>query len=213
LIAQRNELQNLKTVISSSAGIQSDAQALALGFDAACPKPVMQEKLIAKVYELLVSPNSIPALLATPGTPIDQSKRPKDGKRRILVAEDNPSNQRLMVALLESAGYSVDVVGDGIEAVHAAQRLPYDLILMDIRMPAMNGIEATKRIRLMQSPISECPILALTANAMSGDKEEYLAAGLTDYISKPVDFDALLLKIKGYLVHRSGQPENTAACA
>jgi CheY-like chemotaxis protein len=173
----------------------------------------MQEKLIAKIHELLVSPNRDPALLADPGTPIDHSRRQKDGKRRILAAEDNPPNQRLMVALLESAGYSVNVVGDGIEAVHAAQRLPYDLILMDIRMPAMNGIEATKRIRLMQSPISECPILALTANAMSGDKEEYLVAGLIDYISKPIDFDALLSKIKGYFDDRTGQPENTAARA
>lgn len=213
LIAKQGEFQNLKTIISSSAGIRSDAQARALGFDAACPKPVMQEKLIAKICELLVSPHSNSASSANSITPPEPSKRQKDAKRRILVAEDNPSNQRLMVALLESAGYSVDVVADGIEAVHAAQRLPYDLILMDIRMPAMDGIEATKRIRLMQSPISECPILALTANAMSGDKEEYLAAGLTDYISKPVDFDVLLLKIKGYFDDRTGRPENAAAFA
>ncbi len=213
LIAKRAELQSLKTVISSSAGIQSDAQARALGFDAACPKPVMQEKLIAKIYELLVSPHRDSALLAGSRTAIEPSSRQKDGKWRILVAEDNPSNQRLMVALLEGAGYSVDVAADGIEAVHAAQRLPYDLILMDIRMPAMSGIEATKRIRLMQSPISECPILALTANAMSGDKEEYLAAGLNDYISKPVDSDALLSKIKGYFDDRTQRPKNTAACA
>lgn len=213
LIAKQTELKNLKTIISSSAGIQSDAQARALGFDGACPKPVMQEKLIAKVYEVLVSPGTASAPLADAKTPIGQPQRLKDGKWRILVAEDNPSNQRLIVALLERAGYSVDVVADGVEAVHAAQVLPYDLILMDIRMPVMGGIEATKRIRSMQSPIADCPILALTANAMSGDKEEYLAAGLTDYISKPVDFDALLSKIKGYLDDRRRLPENTAASA
>ena len=96
-------------------------------------------------------------------------------------------------------GYTVDIVADGVEAVHAAQRLPYDLILMDIRMPVMGGIEATRRIRSLNSPAAKCPILALTANAMVGDREEYLAAGMNDYISKPIDLKGLVAKIKHYL--------------
>ena len=106
---------------------------------------------------------------------------------RILVAEDNHVNQMLVTAMLEKHGHHVDVAANGAEAVEAARTAPYDLILMDIQMPEMDGMTATRKIREMPSPIGEIPILALTANVMPGQREEYLSAGMNDYVSKPID--------------------------
>jgi CheY-like chemotaxis protein len=99
------------------------------------------------------------------------------------VAEDNPINQQLTVLLLERAGYRPDVVGNGLEALDALDRQPYDVVLMDVQMPEMDGLEATRRIRQRgHGPF----IVAVTANAMEGDREMCLAAGVDDYISKPI---------------------------
>ncbi len=113
---------------------------------------------------------------------------------RVLLAEDSPSNQMVFQAMLMGTGYQVDVVSDGIEAVEAAQKLPYDLILMDIYMPRMDGIEATQQIR-GKDHLLNIPIIALTANAMKGDQERFIAAGMDDYLPKPVDKSRLLEKL------------------
>jgi signal transduction histidine kinase/DNA-binding response OmpR family regulator len=205
LIREQPQYAGLKLIISSSGGITFDQQARALGFDAACPKPVMQEKLVRQVYELLQQPVAPPShaplvllepvvVAAAPPPEEDKSR-----KHRLLVAEDNPINQRLIGTALKQAGYIVDMVGDGVEAVHAVQRLPYDLVLMDIRMPVMSGVEATQRIRSMSGPAASLPIIAMTANTMVGDREEYLDSGMNDYVAKPIDFHLLMRKITNYL--------------
>jgi CheY-like chemotaxis protein/HPt (histidine-containing phosphotransfer) domain-containing protein len=89
--------------------------------------------------------------------------------------------------LLGKSGHYVDVVGDGAEAVEAVKKVHYDLILMDIQMPEMDGPTATKVIRRLERPVSHIPIIALTANAMLGQREEYLAAGMDDYVTKPIE--------------------------
>jgi signal transduction histidine kinase/CheY-like chemotaxis protein len=186
-------------------GTASNQQAQAAAFDAACSKPVTPEKLLLMVHRLLSEETSRPVEnKPQKATPVLKQREPGDAGRRILVAEDNPTNKRLIAAMLERAGYSIDIVADGVEAVEAAGRVPYDLIIMDIRMPSMNGIEATRHIRSMSGPVSRCPILALTANAMVGDREEYMAAGMTDYISKPIDFEVLIGKIEHYLSKKDG---------
>jgi signal transduction histidine kinase/CheY-like chemotaxis protein len=106
---------------------------------------------------------------------------------RILVAEDNPVNQEIVVAVLQSDGHSVDVVENGLEAITALKDLEYDLVLMDVHMPEMDGIAATSVIRDLDSDVSNIPIIALTADAMVGDREKYIAAGMDGYVSKPFE--------------------------
>ena len=113
-------------------------------------------------------------------------------KGRVLVAEDNPANQMIIQSLLGRLGLSVDVVADGLEAVNAASNRPYDLILMDIGMPEMDGVAATRIIRTLEGPMARVPIVAVTAHVMRGERESLLTQGLDDYLSKPIDRTALL---------------------
>lgn len=105
--------------------------------------------------------------------------------QRILLVEDNPVNQTVIEAMLRSLGYAVTLVDDGSQAVQRVQEQHFDLILMDCRLPLMDGYEATRRIRQLTNPMAQCPIIALTANALQGDREECLAAGMDDYMAKP----------------------------
>ena len=111
---------------------------------------------------------------------------------RILVAEDNNVNQMVIGAILKKAGHNVDIVGNGIEAVAAVMRSQYDLILMDVQMPEMDGATATRKIRKISGYPQRVPIVAVTANAMLGDREKYLDAGMSDYLSKPITAHRLL---------------------
>ena len=103
---------------------------------------------------------------------------------------------RLGKAGIERAGHRCDTVGNGLEAVAAVLRMPYDLVLMDIQMPEMDGMSATRRIRATESPVAQVPIIALTANAMKGDREQYLDAGMDEYVSKPIDPAQLFAAIR-----------------
>ena len=133
-------------------------------------------------------PDGSPALPAIHVT----GKRPQlHGGLRILVAEDNGVNQLLTEAYIRKLGHSCDIVANGLEAVHQVQAAPYDLVLMDVQMPEMDGIEATREIRALAAPLARIPVIALTANAMAADREKYLAAGMDDYVSKPFEIEAL----------------------
>ncbi|MEM1126080.1 MAG: response regulator [Bacteroidota bacterium] len=112
-------------------------------------------------------------------------------KLRVLLAEDNLVNQKVAIRMLSRIGYEADVVVNGQEAVDALSRTPYDVIFMDMQMPVMDGLEATRVIRDTVSSERQPHIIALTANAMRGDKERCMAAGMNDYISKPVQMDIL----------------------
>jgi CheY-like chemotaxis protein len=108
-----------------------------------------------------------------------------------LVAEDNEVNQKLTLLLLEKMGYAADLASDGLQAFEALQRERYDVVLMDVEMPVMDGLEASRRIH-REWPANERPrIIAMTANAMQGDRETCLAAGMDDYLSKPIHAHAL----------------------
>ena len=116
---------------------------------------------------------------------------------RVLVAEDNLVNQRIALAHLKKMGYSCDTVANGLEVLDALGRIPYDLILMDVQMPEMDGFEATRRIRELEKATGRrTRIVAMTAHAMAGDRERCLAAGMDDYVSKPLRKDDLLRALK-----------------
>jgi len=114
---------------------------------------------------------------------------------KVLVAEDNKINQRLAKAVLERAGHEVVIAADGSQAVQAWMRQRFDLIIMDVQMPVMDGPEACSAIRQAENPNDRIPIIALTANAMSADRERCFASGMDDYLTKPINLDALMSKL------------------
>lgn len=106
---------------------------------------------------------------------------------RILLAEDNQVNQLVAKTILQKGGHIIDTANNGIEALMMANKMTYDVILMDVQMPEMGGVEATQKIRRLPGAAGQTPIIAMTANAMKGDRESYLEAGMNDYVSKPID--------------------------
>src|SRR5262249_3917721 len=106
---------------------------------------------------------------------------------RVLVVEDNDLNRVVAQALLNSIGAKPTMIGSGDEGVAAAASQDYDVVLMDVQMPGTDGLTATRKIRALDSPRSRVPIVAMTANAMPEDREQCLAAGMDDYIAKPID--------------------------
>jgi two-component system sensor histidine kinase/response regulator len=110
---------------------------------------------------------------------------------RVLVAEDNATNQYLIRTHLEADGHAVTTVENGAQAVRAVETSAFDVVLMDIQMPEMDGPAAARAIRALPGPAARLPIVALTASALPGDRESYMAAGMTDFVSKPVDLAAL----------------------
>jgi two-component system sensor histidine kinase/response regulator len=130
-----------------------------------------------------------------------------DATIRVLVAEDNPVNQRVAVRMLERLGLRADVAADGHEALGRLGTTSYALILMDCQMPELDGYEVTARIRAREEPGHRTPIIAMTAAAMQGDRERCLAAGMDDYISKPVRLNELRTTLERWLppTNRSDQ--------
>lgn len=131
----------------------------------------------------------------------------------VLVAEDNAVNQKLIRALLTRMGHTVDLVEDGEAALRQVQAARYDLVLMDIQMPGMDGETATRRIRALPGDIARIPIVALTANAMAGHREMYLAAGMDEHVAKPVDRDVLARVIAEVIHGKAGEKRQRADAA
>ena len=123
---------------------------------------------------------------------------PSNGERladrhplRVLVAEDNGVNQKVALAMLRHLGYRADLAGDGLEAVEAVRRVPYDVVFMDLQMPELDGVDATRQIIAEHPPGRRPRIIALTANAFDEDRAACLAAGMDDYVSKPLKTETL----------------------
>lgn len=177
----------------------SPEQACDLGIAGVLQKPIKQSELLDVVLGALgvgARPKRSSAIPPPEFPPLQRSLH-------ILLAEDNPVNQRLAVALLQDRGHRVQVVGSGREAVEAAKHQQFDLILMDIGMPEMDGLQATAAIRRLQPQRDgpRTPIYALTAHAMQGDRERFLDAGMDGYIPKPVRPHELLATIEGWRAH------------
>jgi PAS domain S-box-containing protein len=139
-----------------------------------------------------------------PTTPVQRSK----GRYRILVAEDNMTNQKVALKILDNLGHRADTVANGLEALEALNSIPYDLVLMDVQMPDLDGFEATERIRAGLGGANRAiPIIAVTAHAMKGDRERCLNAGMTDYVSKPIEPSELAAAI-ARVFHGKAPPES-----
>jgi two-component system sensor histidine kinase/response regulator len=132
---------------------------------------------------------------------------------RVLVAEDNEINIFLVRTILEAVGFELVVAVNGHEAIEAARRQPFDLILMDVQMPDMDGLTATRRIRALGGAAADTPIVAMTANAMRGDQEACLAAGMDDFISKPFEPVAFLKVVSRALEASRGEDEDRRTAA
>ena len=126
------------------------------------------------------------------------------GKRffRVLLAEDVRLNQILTQKLLSRSGYLIDVVDDGGQAVDAVRNIDYDVVLMDVQMPGVDGLEATRQIRALPAPKGQVPIIALTAQVGDEERKIRVEAGMDDYISKPINFDILFSKLSALATQR-----------
>ena len=144
--------------------------------------------MVPRAEDGALSEHDATSTILSPSTSAGNGPRPL----RILVAEDNDVNQKLALRLLAQMGYRADVAGNGLEAIQALERQRYDVVLMDVQMPEMDGLEASRRIRREFAAGVQPRIIAMTANAMRGDRELCLAAGMDDYVSKPIRREELV---------------------
>jgi PAS domain S-box-containing protein len=188
------ELSRLPLVLLSSVGTPSSGTEL---FSAVLVKPIKPSRLYNVLLELFAPEAPAKGTSQAESKPAEYDPTMADRHPlRILVAEDNLINQKLLRVMLGRLGYVADVVSDGKEAVAALAQLPYDAVLMDVQMPEMDGLEATRRIRA-EVPGSRRPqIIAMTANAMAGDREKCLEASMDDYVSKPIRVDQLVAALE-----------------
>jgi CheY-like chemotaxis protein len=181
--------RDLPLVLFSSLGRREVGDTESL-FSAYLAKPVHQSQLFDTLVGLLAhGPASKEVKAAKPKIDAEMARR---HPLRILLAEDNVVNQKLALRILSQMGYRADLASNGIEAVESVERQTYDVVLMDVQMPEMDGLEATRRITAKYKPNQRPRIVAMTANAMQGDREECLAAGMDDYVTKPIRVDALV---------------------
>ena len=195
-IKKDEQLQETQLVMMTSMGMRGDAAHLKeIGFSAYLTKPVKTSDLYNCLATITGGSTHLeklrPRSLVTRHTVSEDRKR----KMRVLLAEDNITNQIIALKILEKLGYRADGVANGLEAVEALKNVPYDLVLMDIQMPEMDGYEATAAIRTYEGETQHTPIIAMTAHAMKGDRERCLEAGMDDYVSKPVDSEKLMAAI------------------
>jgi len=162
-------------------------------FDGYLAKPIRQSHLFDTLVSLLAHTPS-GARIAAPASAKPQIDPGMAARHplRILLAEDNVVNQKLALRLLQQMGYRADLASNGIEAVESAQRQPYDVVLMDVQMPELDGLDATRRICALIPANARPRIVAMTANAMQGDREMCIAAGMDDYLTKPIRVERLV---------------------
>jgi CheY-like chemotaxis protein len=189
--------QQIPFVLLTSAARPGDAaRCREIGVSAHLIKPVKQSLLMNAIVGAVAGKETAP--FKTASVQKDLGASTADRVLRILLAEDNAVNQKFAVRAIEKAGHSVVVANNGREALEAWERERYDVVLMDVQMPEMDGLQATARIRSLEEErraTHRTPIIAMTANAMKGDRERCLDAGMDGYISKPVKRETMFAEI------------------
>lgn len=206
-IKKNNHIRDTKIVLMSAEWQNKDKKYLnAHKFDALLPKPLKLKLLVNALYEAMGIENVEEAKEINKTEKLLSKKQKKN--KRILLVEDNFINQKVGLKLLENMGYHADIAGNGSEALKVLETIPHDLVLMDVNMPEMDGLEATQKIRNSQSSKinSQIPIIAMTALALKGDCEKCLEAGMDDYVSKPINPDELEKKINKWILISSDNP-------
>jgi len=171
-------LASTRLILASSVDVASP-----VGFDVILTKPIRRHQLVSALERLF----DVERAPAAAGVTVVRTVTPRG--LNLLLVEDNRINQMVAATLLEDDGYLVTVAEDGLEALDIAAKTRFDAILMDVQMPRLDGIGATRRLRDGTGPNRQTPIIALTANAMEGDRERYLAVGMNDYLSKPFELE------------------------
>ena len=206
-IREDSSIARTSLLMMSSAGERGDVGGQATGLDCWLGKPIKQTKLYEALAAVLTEsrvahcgtePNAAPLAAAqsagfngSSASMSDKLTNESNKRVRVLVAEDNAVNQKIALLQLKKLGFLADAVGNGLEVIEALERIPYQVVLMDCQMPEMDGYTASTEIRRRQSGKHRTVIIAMTAHAMQGDRERCLAAGMDDYISKPVKIDEL----------------------
>lgn len=193
-IAMMEGVENTRLVLTTSAGLNDIGSLIEnVGFKGVLSKPIRPQLLLRQLAACRgrYTDESVGASAgASNGTDLAASGG-RNAPLKILLAEDNIVNQKVAIALLLRMGHEVKIANNGREALELVQQQEFDVILMDIHMPEMDGLEALKNIRELPDKVSSIPIVALTANAMKGDREKYLVAGMNGYVPKPIDTDLL----------------------
>ncbi|MGH1363991.1 MAG: two-component regulator propeller domain-containing protein [Calditrichia bacterium] len=200
-IKRHPELSALKLIlVTASINIAEVKEVLLSGYDSYLLKPIKQKRLFETLLNVTGKQSTMPISSEVSST--TQNAFEETGKTfKILLAEDNKVNQKVAIRVLEKLGLHVDLAQDGQQAITALRQNHYDLVLMDVQMPVMDGITATQQIRDPESGVqnSSIPVIALTANAMKGDREKCIAAGMNDFISKPFKKTQLLEVLEKFL--------------
>ena len=185
------ECRDTRLILLTNRGLSgAAAKQMTPGIDGHLSKPVRPSRLRAALMADMDSPGGIEDAGAQPGQDGDTS--PGGRPLQIVLAEDNSVNERVALAMLAKGGHEIDIANDGVEALMMASRKQYDVVLMDVQMPNMSGIDATQKIRRLPGPNADVPIIAMTANAMQGDRESCIDAGMDDYLTKPSRVDQLV---------------------
>ncbi len=192
-------LRELRMILATSMGDNLGPACAEAGFSLCLSKPIRHHELLKTLARALSGESLARDVSVLRKTVIQELPDLSYCKKKILLVEDNPVNQQVAMGILNKMRLSVDVAGNGREALEALTNRHYDLVLMDVQMPEMDGLEATRRIRRGEAGPSHIPIIAMTAHAMQGDREMCLKAGVNDYVSKPITPKALAAVLQKWL--------------
>ncbi len=219
-IKSDERLTGIYLVLLSSLGERGDARKFAqIGFAGYLNKPLRQADLL-NVLSIALAGQAAPLEDPSVGSitrPIVTRHSARENRRvnlaarsRILLVEDNITNQKVALGILKNLGLKAEAAANGLEALKILESIPYDLVLMDVQMPEMDGLEATRHIRDLKSAVlnHNIPIIAMTAHAMQSDRERCLQAGMNDYVSKPVNPRVLIEALERWLPEEDGRQES-----